>query len=217
MLNPSFSPRMRFKKRIILGLTGSFGSGKTTVAKIFRTSGAEVIDADRIAHRLMRPDTAAYKRLINTFGKSILKKNKGIDRNKLGEIVFDDKNLLVRLNRIVHPAVIRIIKNRIATSSKRVIVLDAPLLIEAGLRGLVDKLIVVKIDRKEQTERILRKYKKAGAKTALTRKDIVKRINAQMSLSDKVRMADFVIDNSGTIEKTKKQVGQIIRRRLWKD
>lgn len=211
-----FSSQKWCKKRIILGLTGSFCSGKSTVAKIFGSLGAQVIDADRIAHWLIKPGGKIYKKLIDAFGKGILKENKVIDRDKLGEIVFDNKNLLERLNRLIHPQVTHTIKHKIGSSSKKAIVIDAPLLIEAGLTELVDKLVVVKVSRRKQIERALKKYKNVRGKAAFSKADILRRINAQMSLSDKVRLADFVIDNNGTIEETRKQVEQI-RRQLWKD
>lgn len=194
------------KKRIILGVTGSIGCGKTTVARIFKSFGAKVIDADKIAHKIIKPEGKIYKRLINNFGEHILKKNKNIDRNRLAKIVFSHKNLLRRLNKIMHPEIIRIIKHQIRTLPKKVIVLDAPLLVEKGLRDLVDKLIVVKITRAKQVERILENKK------SLRKIDILKRIDAQMPLKYKVRFADFVIDNSGTINNTKRQVIRIWRK-----
>ncbi len=197
------------KGKIILGLTGSFGSGKSTVAGIFKSFGAKVIDADKIAHSLIKPGNKIYKKIINAFDRSILKKNKTISREKLAKIVFNNKRLLEKLNSIVHPEVIRVIRQKIRSSSAGIFVLDAPLLIEAGLANIVDKLIVVTITMKKQIERI-------SNKTGLSRTDILKRIRAQMPLGNKIRLADFVIDNSGRIEKTKNQVRQI-RRVLWKN
>lgn len=187
-----------------MGITGGFGSGKTTVAKIFKSFGTQLIDADRIASRIIKPGSKIYKRTVNAFGKDILKDNKAIDRYKLAHIVFNNKNLLKRLNKIMHPEIIRIIKEQIKTSRAKLIILDAPLLIEVGLENLVDKLIVVKIKRNEQIKRI-------QGKTSLSKTDILKRIRHQIPLSDKVRLADFVIDNNGTIDNTEKQVI-----RIWK-
>jgi len=197
------------KKRFILGITGSFGSGKTTVARIFKSFGAKIIDADKLAHKCIRPENPAYKRIVNVFGKDILNKNRTIDREKLARIVFNNKNFLKKLNKIIHPQVIRIIKQQINTAKSKIIVLDAPLLIEAGLRQIVDKIIVVKITRKKQIERIKNK-------TSLGPLDILKIIKSQIPLSRKVRLANFVVDNSGTIGETKKQVERI-RRLLWKN
>lgn len=197
------------KKRIILGITGGFGSGKSTVAKMFKAKDTEIIDADRIAHQLIRPVSWTYKKIVDIFGQNILKKNKTIDRYKLAGIVFNNKKALKQLNKIIHPPIIRIIKNKIRKARSKLIVLDAPLLIEAGLANLVDKLIVVKASRKKQIERIFRK-------THLKKIDILKRIRCQIPLEKKVRWADFVIDNSKILKETQKQIQQI-RRRLWKN
>jgi dephospho-CoA kinase len=197
------------KKRIILGVTGSLGSGKTTVAKMLGCGGAKIIDADRIAHRVIRAGTKIYRKIVGTFGNDILEHNKSIDRDKLAKMVFSNKNILKLLNRITHPEIIRIIKREIERAPEKVIVLDAPLLIEAGLEKIVDKLIVVKIRKRQQLKRI-------QEKTSINKTEILKRIKYQFPLSHKVRLADFVIDNSGTMKKTKKQVEQI-RRLLWKN
>lgn len=197
------------KQKFVIGVTGSFGSGKTTVARILKSYQTRIIDADKLAHSLLNPGTDTYRRIIASFGKGILKDNKRIDRRKLAGIIFDDKRLLKRLNRIVHPAVIRIIKGRIRGSRAKVIILDAPLLIEAGLRGMVDKLIVVRTSRDKQIKRIQKK-------TSLRKSDILKRIGYQIPLREKARLADFIIDNSGTLTETRKQVKEI-RRVLWKN
>jgi dephospho-CoA kinase len=191
-----------------VGLTGSFGSGKTTVARIFMSLNAKIIDADKIAHKAMRPKTRIYKKIVNTFGKGILNKERTINRNKLAQIVFNNKQMLNRLNKIMHPEIIRIMRQRLKRIRKGIIILDAPLLIETGLERMVDKLIVVKITPEKQIERIRRK-------TGLDKIDILRRIAVQIPLSNKLRLADFVIDNSGTVGETKKQILEI-RRLLWK-
>ncbi len=196
------------KRKIVIGLTGSFGSGKTTVARIFRSLGTEIIDADKIAHALLKPPGSIYKKIRKIFGKEVIWHNRQVNRAALAKIVFNHRSLLKRLNRIIHPAVIRSIKKRIKAAAGRIAVLDAPLLIEARLAGAVDKLIVVTVTREKQIKRIRNK-------TGLGRQEILKRIKAQLPLRQKVRLADFVIDNSGTIGKTMKQV-KAIRRLLWK-
>lgn len=191
--------------RIIIGLTGSFGSGKTTVARIFATLGAKVIDADKIAHGLISFRSAVYKKIVAAFGKDILDKNKRIDRIKLGRIVFCDRKLLFKLNQIIHPEVIKTIKAKIRNSKSRLIALDVPLLIEAGLNKIADKVIVVKTKRDKQVKRIQNK-------TNLNKAGILRRIKNQMPFSLKARFADYIIDNSGSIKETEKQVEGICKK-----
>lgn len=200
----NYMSRQKRSNKIILGVTGGFGSGKSTVSGILKTYGAELIDADKLAHSCIASQGKCYKRLIRAFGNKILKNDESIDRAKLGKIVFWNKRLLGRINNIIHPEVIKEIKKRIKRSKSGVIVLDVPLLIESGLKGLVDKLIVVKASRITQIRRALRKG-------ALKKSDILKRINSQIPLRVKSRLADFVIDNSGSITKTRKQVADTWR------
>jgi dephospho-CoA kinase len=191
-------------KKIILGLSGAFGSGKSTVAGMFRSLGIEVIDADKIAHSLIRPGTRVYKKVISAFGRGILKKSGKIERGKLGKIVFADKKALIRLNSIIHPQVIKIMGQRIKIARAKIIVLDAPLLIEAGLKDAVDKLIIVRISRQMQIKRI-------RAKMHLSRSQILKRIRCQLPLGAKLRLADFIIDNNGRLDETRRQVERVWR------
>ncbi|MBN2830929.1 MAG: dephospho-CoA kinase [Candidatus Omnitrophica bacterium] len=190
-------------KKTIVGITGIFGSGKSTVSKIFKSYGSKIIDADKIAHKYLARGTKTYKEIVGFFGSNILKGKREIDRVKLGRIVFGNKKLLSKLNSIIHPRVISEIRDRIKQSRHGVVVLDVPLLLEAGLKRLVDDLIVVIIDRDELIRRLVNK-------TALRRSEILKRIRSQIPLRKKKRVADFIIDNSKTIRETKKQIKRII-------
>lgn len=191
---------------LIIGVTGSFGTGKSTVAGFFKKQGARVFDADKIAHEAL---FVRCEKIVKIFGKGVLKKDGEINRKKLGEIVFKNKALLRKLNSIVHPYVIKRIKEEIKkirrSKKQTVVVLDVPLLIEAGLQGLVDKLIVVKAGLGQQIERCRKDYNLSG-------NEILERINAQMPIREKIRFADFVIDNSKSRERTRGEVKKIWER-----
>ena len=194
----------------VIGLTGSFGTGKTFVASIFRSLGATILDADRIAHKVIRKPGPEYARIVKLFGKEILDKKGEIDRGKLGKIVFSNEALLKKLNSIVHPKVIKVIERSVGNSDKNdVIVIDAPLLVEANLKRLVDRLVVVKCEKRRQIERCQEKF-------CLTEKEISRRIKSQIPLKKKMKMADLVIDNSRTRSQTREQVRKAWEEKLWK-
>lgn len=180
------------------------GSGKSTVARMLKTNDCQIIDADKLAHESLRAGSAVYKKIVASFGRGVLKYNKRIDRAKLAEMVFADKTALARLNSIVHRALIPEIRRRIKYSKKKIIILDAALIIEAGLSKMVDKLVVVTAKKQQQ---ILRSQKRL----ALSKDEIARRIKYQISQNAKLRLADFIIDNSGQIGKTRKQVFEIRR------
>lgn len=193
----------------IIGLTGSFGTGKTFVASVLKKLGAQIIDADKIAHEVIRKGTPAYKNMVRQFGKGILDRTGQIDRKKAAGIVFKNKKDVKKLNRMVHPAVIRIIKERIKKyGSAKAVVIDAPLLVEAGLAGIVDKLVVVASSRKKQIERCKSKF-------CMDKKEVAERIGNQMLLKEKIKLADFVIDNNGTKSETRAKVKKAWRK-IWK-
>jgi len=194
----------------VIGITGGFGTGKTFVASIMKRSfGAKVLNADEIAHDVIRKGTPAYKKIVAVFGEEILDDGRNIRRRRLADIAFGNKENLRRLNRIVHPGVIRYIKRAVRQAGKKdVIVIDAPLLVEANLTGMVDKLIVVKAARKAQLERCAKKF-------CIKERDVLDRIKNQISLAEKIKLADFVVDNNGTKSETRKQVKEIWRK-IWK-
>ena len=194
--------------QFVLGITGNIGCGKSTVAKMFRTKDALIINADKLAHRLYSVGSNAYQCLKKIFGPQILKSNKTIDRKKLAQSIFTKKENLNKLNKIIHPQLIKEIKEVIKNSKKKIIILDAALIIEAGLKNIVDKLIVVTASKEQQ---ILRSQKRLG----FSKEMIVRIMKSQISQSIKSRFADFIIDNSGSIEKTRKQV-LVLRRTCGK-
>ena len=192
-------------KKLVIGVTGIFGSGKSTVSAMLRSYGLKIIDADKLAHQYLLPGTKTYKKILNYFGKSILKKDHKIDRKKLGKLVFGNQKLLKKLNSIVHPKVITDIREGIRKSKEKAVVLDAPLLIESGLRKIVDDLIVVIIERDELIRRLAKK-------AALNRSEILKRVKSQIPQKVKARFANFIIDNSGTVNETRKQVKKVMKK-----
>jgi dephospho-CoA kinase len=195
----------------VIGLTGSFGTGKTFVASIFRSFGAKVIDADMIAHRVIRMGSPAYKKIVAAFGREILAPSGGIDRRKLASRAFAGPSAVAKLNRMVHPEVMRIIKSRISAGADKnaVVVVDAPLLIEARLLNIVDKLVVVKSSKKRQIERCVKKFQ-------IKQAEVLKRIRSQMSMKRKLKMADFVVKNDSTRSSTRRQVRKVWEEVVWK-
>ncbi len=194
----------RKKAKLVLGLTGTIGSGKSTVAGMFKTKDSLLIDADKLAHDSFRIGSPVYRKVVAYFGEGILKSDKRINRAKLAAIAFVNKEALIKLNKIVHKSVIAEIKRLVKDSDKKLVILDAALLIEAGLRKMVDKLVVVKAGRQQQ---ILRSQRRLG----LSKDEVSQRMKYQISQSAKLRLADFIIDNSGLISKTRKQVSEIRR------
>jgi dephospho-CoA kinase len=200
--------KQKLNKKVLVGLTGGFGTGKSTVAGMFKESGARVIDADRLSRGFLKPGTGVYKKILRLFGKKIADRSGIVDRRKLGKIVFSDKKSLAALGRIMHPAIIREMKLEIKKAKENIVVMDAPLLFEAGLENSVDKVVVVKASRANQ-------IKRARKKTGLSKAEIVARIKSQIPLKNKLRLADFVIDNNKTVRNTRKQVA-LIRRSWWR-
>ena len=193
---------------VIIGVTGSIGTGKTTVSGMFRRMGAVVIDADEISHQLIYPGKAAWKKVVSAFGKTVLRRDHFIDRKILGRKVFSDRRLLKKLSGIIHPLVYKEIRGKIAkikrSDPSAIVVVDVPLLLESGGQKQVDKVIVVTAPRSIQLAR-------ACGKFGIGRSEVSRRIKAQMPLKEKVKAADFVIDNGGSLVSTAKQ-----SRAIWK-
>lgn len=186
----------------VIGLTGGIASGKTTIAKEFRKMGAVIIDADKISNRLLM-NKAISRRILKAF-PSALGCAGGIDKRLLAEAVFCDKRKLEKLCRILHPAVLKGINKDIRRFKNRVAIIDAPLLIESGLDKDMDYVVVVSAARAAQLKR--------GIKRGFKEVELKKRIKFQMPLKEKIKRADFVLDNNRGLEDSRKQVKKIWRK-----
>jgi len=193
----------------VLGLTGGIASGKSFVVSVLENiegpSCPCIIDADEVYHGLISPGMPLVAAMAHEFGAGILTSGGGIDRKKLGEIVFSSAGAREKLNALTHPHVVEEIKKRMAAHADRHIVLAAPLLVEAGLTSLVDELWLVAVSEKKQVERLM-------GREHITEEDALRRIRSQMPLEEKRRFARHVIDNDGTAEETGRAV-----KALWKE
>jgi dephospho-CoA kinase len=190
---------MPYHTKYLIGLTGNIACGKSTVLRRLRELGAFVIDADAMIHIILRKDGTAYWPVVSEFGPEIVGEDGEIDRRALAQIVFTDPEKLKRLVEIVHPIVRRMIDNEIAEAPRPIVVLDAIKLIEAGWADKSDTVWVVTCRRDQQIKRLM-------STRGYTRQEALTRIDAQSPQEDKVARADTVIDNSGSLSQTKKQV-----------
>jgi len=190
---------------IIVGLTGNVGTGKSTVANLFKDLGAYVIDWDELARKATRPQSRAWKEIAEYFGKGILNDNLAINRQKLADIAFSDQEKLAKLNQIIHPKVFEEderITNEIKNDDPDALIIkDIPLLFELTHPISVDKIIVVSASEQTQLRRLEEKE--------MSEKDARNRMKSQLPLGEKIKSADFVINNDGTPEQTKRQVEEI--------
>jgi dephospho-CoA kinase len=194
------SARNKGRGPLRIGLTGGFGSGKSTVLAMFRRRGARVMDADAIVHDLFARDRRVRAAVARRFGRDILRKD-GIDRRALARRVFDSPAERRALEAIVHPAVRRRIAEGARGMRGGVMVADVPLLYESGLRKKFDVVIVVQASASRRVRRL--------AARGFSARDFQRRARAQWPLTKKARLADHVVDNNGTKERTKNQVDEI--------
>ena len=188
---------------MIIGVTSSIGSGKSALAKEFSRYGFHVINVDRLYKVISKPGSLIQKKIKKEFGEEAVRKNGTIRRKALKTIVFSDSKKLKRLNAITHPLILREVKKELRKNNKKNIILDAPLLIEAKFHPLCDYVVLVKTDRAVQMRRALKRGKHS-------RTEIRQIMESQLPFEKKVRHADFIIDNSGTIAEAGKGVRSII-------
>jgi dephospho-CoA kinase len=194
----------------VIGLTGGIASGKSTVSDMLAELGAVIIDADRLSREVTLPGSEGLRQVREAFGDSVITRGGTLDRHRLGAIIFHDESARIRLNSIIHPLVIELTEQRLrelqGISGKQrrpiVAVIDAPLLIEAGVDAICDEVWVVAVGRDIQARRLM-------SREGYTLDEALSRIDAQMPLSEKKKRATHIIDNEGTAEQTRETVLQL--------
>ena len=203
-----------------VGLTGGIAVGKSVVGEMFVALGAHLVQADRIAHALMQPGEAVYNEVVRHFGQDILNPDGSVNRAKLAEAAFGASSgsegkggsRVEELNRIVHPAVIRRQDEWMQAigqqDSAAVAMVEAALILEAGAAERFDRLIVVTCTAEQRAARFAARQK---VDLEAARKEVARRMAAQIPDEEKIKAADFVIDNSGSFQQTREQVGRVWR------
>ncbi|MFC4556653.1 dephospho-CoA kinase [Virgibacillus kekensis] len=191
---------------LIIGLTGSIASGKSTVSLMFDDFNIPVVDADKLSREVVMPGENAYNKIVETFSEEVLREDKSIDRKKLGSIIFQDKEKRKQLNAIVHPAVRKKMlekRDHYVKQGARCVVLDIPLLFESKLTHFVDKTLVVYVDEEVQLQRLI-------GRDGYSREEAYQRINVQIPVKEKAAMADAVIDNNGSKQESYQQLESLL-------
>jgi dephospho-CoA kinase len=206
-----------------VGLTGGIAAGKSVVGEMFAALGAHLVQADRIAHSLMQPGEPVYNEVVRRFGRGILNPDGSVNRAKLAEVAFGTTaaaggkraSRIEELNRIVHPAVIRSQDEWMDAiglqDPQGVAMVEAALILEAGAGDRFDRLIVVTCNADQRASRFAARQR-INLETA--REEVTRRMAAQLPDEEKVKAADYVIDNSGSLEQTREQVRQVWQRLL---
>jgi dephospho-CoA kinase len=198
-----------------VGLTGGIASGKTVVGEMFVALGAQLIQADQISHELMQPGQAAYEEVVRKFGSGILNPDGTVNRPRLAEAAFGrpaegTPSRVAELNRIVHPAVIRRQDEWMEEVEQRdrnaIVIVEAALILEAGAAKRFDRIVVVTCREEQRVQRFAARLK---VDLVTARQEVTRRMAAQLPDQEKVKAADFVIDNSGSLDSTQAQVRQI--------
>jgi dephospho-CoA kinase len=204
-----------------VGLTGGIASGKSVVGEMFVGRGAHLVQADRIAHSLMQPGEAVYNEVVRHFGREILNRDLSVNRAKLAEVAFGPANApadqrasrIEELNRIVHPVVIRCQEEWMQGIGRQdphaVAIVEAALILEAGVAKRFDRLIVVTCSAEQRVARFAARQK---IDLDAARKEVVRRMAAQLPDEEKIKAADSVIDNSGALAETREQVAVVWQR-----
>jgi dephospho-CoA kinase len=192
----------------LVGLTGGIASGKSAVATILRRLGAAIINADELSREVVLPEQDAWREIIETFGRDMLQEDKALDRKKLRTLVFDHPEARKKLEAIIHPRVRALAEKRISeltAAGNSVIVYEVPLLFEGQIHLWLRPVILVACDIKTQKQRLLERDQ-------LTELEAQKHIDAQMSLEEKRKLADYVIENNGSLAELEQQVRSVLQK-----
>ncbi|RMC50511.1 dephospho-CoA kinase [Lactobacillus sp. ESL0263] len=191
---------------LVLGLTGGIASGKSTADAFFLKRNLSVIDSDVIAHDILNIDQLGYKKVISYFGQDILNSDRTLNRKKLGQIVFNDQSKLNVLNQITHPLIFSEIEDKITQNKllkKPVVIVDAPLLFETKVKDYCDKTLLIAVPEELQLQRLM-------TRDRLNKTEALNRIKTQMPLSQKEKLADYVITNTGTIKELETKLANLL-------
>jgi len=194
------------KRSIVIGVTGGTGCGVTVVSQLMKEWGGALVSGDQLARDIMQSGMPAFNAVVEAFGESILTSDGQLDRRGLGTIVFKDKEKLERLNKAVHPFWVAAIKENIEKARESggvdVIIVDAAILLETGLKSCVDKIVVVTAPLRLRRARIMQR-------DDLDETQADQRIFSQVPVSEKINQADYVIENNGTLEQIKTKLEEI--------
>lgn len=190
-------------KKIVVGLTGGIASGKTTVLQEFKQLGIPTIDCDILARKAVTKGQPALQKISQKFGRVILKKNGTLHRKKLAKIIFNDDKKRKNLENILHPAILKLLKEKIKLMARPMVIVDIPLLFEAHWTPQVDAIVLVKIPKPLQIQRLMRRnhYSKAQA---------MERIQTQWPTEKKAKLADYIVDNSKNRKSVSTQIKKIL-------
>lgn len=200
----------------IIGLTGGIASGKSTVSKALHSMGAIILDADKVAWQLAEPDQPIWQAYFDRYGEAVINEDRSLNRQAVADRVFSDKSELAWMNGMAHPIIHAELMRQLdfwrkqetesipakEKISELVIVLDIPLLLESGWADMADEVWVVYVEKETQIQRLMER-------NSVDREEAVRRINSQMSMEEKRKKADFVIDNNGSLDKLMSQVNNL--------
>ncbi|MCD1258953.1 dephospho-CoA kinase [Paenibacillus athensensis] len=193
-----------------IGLTGGIACGKSTVSAMLAGRGAALVDADRIAREVVEPGSPVLNRVASRFGQAVLLQDGSLDRKALGRIVFGDEAARKELEALLHPPIRALMRERMEAFEReqphRLVVVDVPLLFESGLASMFEEVLLVYVPREVQLERLIRR-------DGLEPAEALKRLEAQLPIDAKRELADNIIDNSGTVEETERQVALFWQRK----